>query len=310
MLKFPFSKPIILLSLLGTLSGNRPLVKGDDEIPTSEHRGTNTEKNEQPAGLIESDRIRIANGSVVVCRKTDSSNTDSVLIHFHGDVGTVGKALLRSRFDGHLAVVNFPGLSSAYAKPFADEPQLLDQIPKTAWEIAHGMSDNPGGHHWKSISVSSFSAGYGAIRELRKSDQNAKRITAIVTADSIYAAHEKSSEDRRVDAEHMRGFLKFAQLATTGEKRFVLSHSAQATPYASTTETADYLLRSLGIPREPDAAIQRDGFRQSTRATQGRFVVLGFEGTSGRDHLRNLHNIDLVWDLCFAEEPLEMKHMP
>ena len=303
----PFIHYIVHLSLLGTHLAFLPLVKGGDKIPINEPSGIATDKPKLASELVKSDRIRIANGSMVVCRKSASSNANSILIHFHGDVETVGQPLLRSRFDGTLAVVNFPGLSSAYAKPLADDPQLIDQILNQAWDTAHGVGDNPVGHSWKRISVSSFSAGYGAIRELLKSDRNVKRISAIVTADSIYAGHEKSSEDRRVDAEHMQGFLKFARLATAGEKRFVLSHSAQPTPYASTTETADYLLRSLMIPREPNATIQRDGFHQSTRGAQGRFVVLGFEGKSGKDHMHHLQNIDLIWELCFAEELLGIK---
>lgn len=259
--------------------------------------GLSVAADDQAVQVAMSDRISIANGNVVVCWR-EGQPTDSVLVHFHGAIETVKQAYARSRFNGVIAIVNFPGLSSAYANPVAEDSRLLDRILSSAWGMTHAKQEP----QWKQVTLSSFSAGYGAIREFLKDERNLDRIDTIVTADSIYAGLRESSPTRKVEPEHMAGFLKFARRAADKEKRFVLSHSAQPTTYASTTETAGYLIEALGLKRQPDTAIQRAGMRQATRASRGRFLVLGFEGTTGKDHMQHLHNIDLLWDRCFISD--------
>ncbi len=94
----------------------------------------------------------------------------------------------------------------------------------------------------------------------------------------------------------MRDFLQFARLACDNKKTFILSHSSLQTSYASTMETADYLLQQLQLPRKADTSIQVAGLKQISGAAKGRFVVLGFAGDTGSDHMQHLHHIDLLWD--------------
>lgn len=236
--------------------------------------------------------IKVANGTLIVVRQTDQDPSPvQLLIHFHGALETTRRALARSEFRGTLVVVNFPGLSSAYSKPFADHRKLLDEIIGHATATTDDKATTPNPR----IILSSFSAGYGAIREILKSPEHFKRIDAIVTADSIYAGLDAEAPARVVSPENMSEFLRFAELATKGEKQFVLSHSAQTTPYASTTETADYLLETLQIARLADSTIQRPLFTQTSKARQGKFTVLGFSGETGQHHMQHLHQIDLLW---------------
>ncbi|MBI1348925.1 hypothetical protein GC163_21850 [bacterium] len=239
---------------------------------------------------------RLGKGSLVVMEKP-GLETRHVLLHFHGAHETVAKAFRRSEISAVLVVVNFSGLSEAYAKPFAEDPELLDRILSEAAILAqHDPATPP--PTWDRLSLSSFSAGYGAIREILKQPQAFERISAIVTADSIYAGLRQPSEPRAVDERNMQGFLEFAKRAAQGEKTFVLSHSAQPTPYASTTETADYLLQSLSIERvrEDQSEPLPDGLRPTSHAQRGHFEVLGFAGETGKDHMQHLYQIDRFWN--------------
>jgi hypothetical protein len=238
----------------------------------------------------------IANGTMVVCWKPFTQPAPNhLMIHFHGAAETVQAAFARSDLNAVLVVINFPGLSSAYSGPFERDAELLPQIlddakrafQETASEVA--LSD------WQRVSVSSFSAGYGAVRQILKSPKYFHRIDAIVAADSIYAGLQVNQPDRQVDEQNMRDFLRFASLAVENKKSFVISHSAQPTPYASTTETADYLLQQLRLVRQPDSSIRTSTLRQTTRASRGKFRVLGFAGESGPEHLQHLRNIELLW---------------
>ena len=238
----------------------------------------------------------LANGKMLVCWKPiAAASVDNLLIHFHGWAETVKAAFARSDRNGVLVVVNFPGLSSAYSKPFSVDDKLFQKILKDARRAVVQAGSGDLVRDWQQVTLSSFSAGYGAVREILKSPRYFQRIDAIVAADSIYAGLQANQANRQVDQQNMRDFLRFAALATERQKSFIISHSAQPTPYASTTETADYLLRSLRVVRQPDTPVFADVLRQQTRAARGQFVVLGFEGSSGKDHMRHLHHIDLIW---------------
>lgn len=230
-----------------------------------------------------------------------------VLIHFHGAPTTLVKAFERSRSNAVLVIVNFPGLSTAYSKPFETESTLLQQILDRAM-AAVGKQSTEGEDlvnrtlRWERISLSSFSAGYGAVREILKSSAHFSIIDDIVAADSIYASLQSHVTNRRVDEHDMHGFLQFAKQAADSKKRFTISHSALPTPYASTTETANYLLETLDIQRGPNESVQSDGFTQQSAASRGQFIVLSFEGTTGAAHMQHLHNVDLLWNTITDRE--------
>ena len=155
--------------------------------------------------------IKVANGTLIIVRQMDGETSpNQFLIHFHGALETTRRALARSEFRGTLIVVNFPGLSSAYSKPFADHPKLLEEIIGHATTTTDNKATTPSPR----LILSSFSAGYGAIREILKSPEHFERIDAIVTADSIYAGLDAETPARDVSREDMSEFLRFAELAT------------------------------------------------------------------------------------------------
>jgi hypothetical protein len=241
--------------------------------------------------------IPVADGHMVVCWKRQRTPPRHLLIHFHGAPDAVKKPFLRSRLNAVLAVVNFPGLSSAYSRPFEQDERLFDQITaRAATEAALSETAPSEATPWQQISVSSFSAGYGAVREILKTPRHFAQIDAVAAADSIYAGVRESPTHREVNQRHMQDFLRFAKQACNGKKTFVLSHSAQRTPYASTTETADYLLHALELGRTSDTSVQSAALRQTSRAARGNFTVWGFEGDARKDHMQHLHHIDLLWN--------------
>ena len=75
----------------------------------------------------------------------------------------------------------------------------------------------------------------------------------------------------------MDGFRRFALEAAAGRKTFVLTHSAQVPEgYASTTETADFLIRAVGgEPEKTDVVLGRR-LDPDPPLRPGTFLVLGF----------------------------------
>lgn len=250
--------------------------------------------------------LSLAGGTVVVCWQPELHGTPptDLLVHFHGDPQTLQKALSRTELDVVVAV-NFKGLSSAYSKPFADDPTLFQLIVDHAGQTSFQQGLVSEKQRWSRVVVSSFSAGYGAVREILKSPGALEQIDSLVAADSIYAGLDESLAERVVSAENMSGFLKFAELAVQGKKAFVITHSAQQTPYASTTETADYLLNSLAISRERQVVDWSNSLHQTSLGRAGQFLVFGFSGESGPDHVEHLRQIDRIWNRLPPTGPQE-----
>ncbi|MEM7311974.1 MAG: DUF1080 domain-containing protein [Planctomycetota bacterium] len=260
------------------------------------------------ADFERTDQIDVAGGSLVVAWP-ESSASDSeqlsrdgrypLLLHFHGRADTVLQEAERAGFDGVVAIVNFSGLSSAYRRPFEIDASLFEQLlGQVGCELRKAKRVNADSIEGPVV-VSSFSAGYGAVREILKSQVNVDRIQGYLAADSIYASivgaddkNEHGAKKREVQPQHMKDFLKFARLAAQGEKFFLITHSAQPTPYASTTETADYLLKQLLLKRTklPAKALS-ESWQPTSECRQGGFQVLGYSGTSAEAHLRHLRKI-------------------
>ena len=85
-------------------------------------------------------------------------------------------------------------------------------------------------------------------------------------------------------------FAAFARAAVRGEKRFLVTHS-EIFPgtFASTTETADWLLRALGLRRTSVVRWGPRGMQQLSEVRAGRFELLGFAGNSAPGHIDHLH---------------------
>src|SRR5207302_384225 len=102
------------------------------------------------------------------------------------------------------------------------------------------------------VVVSSFSAGFGGVRALLKVPEHFARIDGLIMADSIYCGYAGEPKEHRVDPALMDGFRRFAAEAAAGRKAFLLTHSALVPDgYASTAETADFLIHALGGTHEP-----------------------------------------------------------
>ena len=232
----------------------------------------------------------IGAGSAVVLRPVGPAATE-VIVHFHGGVDAVRRAMERDDGREMVVVLNMPGLSAAYAAPFRKDPALFQTLLAAAW-TAGSEPDRP--PEWERITLSCFSAGYGAVREILRSPE-AGRIDAVVAADSIYAGIEAEAPRRRVNVADMDAFLAFARLAAAGERTFLIAHSAQPTSYASTTETADYLLDSLGLSRAAAGPAPAERFPAVSRCEREGLQIVGYSGESADAHLHHLRILERHW---------------
>ncbi len=217
-----------------------------------------------------------------------------VLLHLHGAPTVIEPAFIEAKRPGVLIEFNRKGLSRVYAEPFSDRalfPRLLDAAMQQTRRM--GLTEHPKAGK---VAVSSFSAGFGGVRELLKVDDHFARIDELIMADSLYAGYEGKPAQRQIDPKLMEGFRRFALEAAAGRKEFLLTHSAQVPQgYASTTETADFLIHAVeGTARKVDVRWD-DDWVQTGEFRKGNLVVLGFAGTDGAAHMAHLRKIAGLW---------------
>lgn len=230
------------------------------------------------------------------------TTTFDLTLHLHGAPAVVERNFIAARSPGILANVTLPGLSAVYARHFA--------TTNAFWEIVRDAADrlrSEGGPPplLRRLTVTSFSAGFGGVRELLKDEAIFERIDTLVMADSIYAGFAGDPAERRVDPANMAGFLRFAREAVAGRKRLLITHTQLATPtYASTVETADHLIARLGGEHTPANEDWGNGLRLLNRFQRGQCEILGFAGATGEDHLQHLRQL-ARWLRRASEDPAD-----
>jgi len=211
-----------------------------------------------------------------------------LLFHFHG--GTWLPEVAAARL-GRTAVVSVQlgAGSSVYAKPFSD-PQVVGRLIAEAEKAA--------GLRFSGVGLSSWSAGYGAVREILKVPDNYARVDRVLLVDGLHTGYVGDkpgtgpSQESQPDPANLQIFLQLARDAVAGRKQFIVTHS-EIFPgtFASTTETADWLLAALGVRRTPVVKWGPMGTQQLSEVRAGRFVLIGFAGNSAPDHVDQLHSL-------------------
>lgn len=208
-----------------------------------------------------------------------------LLVHFHGDPQTVWNNAAYAELDAVIVTVNYSGLSSAYSNPFADTAlfgRLLDDA-RTRLAAQPGFAP---GTEWGDLAVSSFSAGYGAVRRILATPAYFDSIDSLLAADSLYAT--TASDGTALDSQ-MVDYKRFADAAAAGDKRFIFTHSEVETRgYQSTAETGDELMRHLNLTPTPTNETGLGPIRYYHEAERGGFKLWGARGADGEGHLNHL----------------------
>lgn len=225
-----------------------------------------------------------------------------LLVHFHGDPQTYWNNAKYAKLNSVIVTVNYNGLSSAYQTPFSNA-SLFQSIVNEALTKVRLEADIPDALQWDKLGVSSFSAGYAAVREILKSPAYRNDIDALLAADSIHAS--TSSVDQTPLDSQMADFKTFATLAKNESKTFIVSHSQVPTfGYESTTETANELLQYLGLAAP---AVNQAGLGTlvyNRHAQSGNFELWGATGSDAAAHSKHLQYIgDFLNDLPLARVP-------
>jgi hypothetical protein len=157
------------------------------------------------------------------------------------------------------------------------------------------------------VAMGSFSAGYAPIQ--RHMNRKELDLDAVIIIDGIHYGPAGNP-----DPVQHQPFVDFAKKCSSVGKLMVISHSSIKTPYSSSTDAANYIMRKIGVSRimgnKNPLYVFKNRFgkviQPSTQGNQLSFNVEGYDGNTANshieqiDHLSNLFNFYLArrWN-CF-----------
>jgi hypothetical protein len=241
-------------------------------------------KQESPDGR----REKLELGTLFLPAKLKLKPPVPLFIHFHGGTWLPEVAAAKA---GNTAVISIQigAGSGAYAKPFSDA-MLFSRLIAEA-EAKAGLK-------FSLVSLTAWSAGYGAVREILKVPEHYRRVDRVLLIDGLHTGYlggkpgQGSLQESQLETENLEIFLKFARDAVVGRKQMIITHS-EIFPgtFASTTETADWLLGQLELKRKAVVKWGPMQTQQLSEARAGKFWLIGYAGNSAPDHVDQLHSL-------------------
>lgn len=222
-----------------------------------------------------------------------SHDTVDVVIHFLGTAWLPEQAVADAAPGAIVVVLNLGAGSGIYDRSFRDPAAFDSLLANVARAMSAGSSRAV---TLGRITLSGFSAGHGAVRAILRDPRHFARVDAVLLLDGMHTSYVPEgkvlAEGGTVDTTELVAFAEFARAAMRGEKRFLVTHS-EIFPgtFASTTETADWLLHAVGLQRTAMLAWGPRGMQQLSDARAGHFEVRGYAGNSAPDHIDQLHSM-------------------
>lgn len=170
--------------------------------------------------------------------------------------------------------------SAAYQAKFAQTEEFWNLLAEVEDRVALAAgAPLAGAEH---IGLTAWSAGYGAVGAILHDPRAQRRTDFVGLLDGLHAAYDGAG----LDLEVMSPFVQFARSAAQGKKLMFVTHSSIIPPdYASTTETANFLIWAVG--GRPGVASEHSdplGLERIREFHQQGFHVVGFNGAEAIDH--------------------------
>jgi hypothetical protein len=264
------------------------VIHGDAAGPAKDQNPSPMTDHTRPHPRLEKDkpagrRLSLDLGTLFLPEGLSLKGDVPLFVHFHGGTWLPEVAAARHGRAAVLAVQLGAG-SGVYGKAFAD-PGRFGRLLREAEDRA-GVRFGP-------VGLTAWSAGYGAVRAILRDPASYARVRFVLLLDGLHAGYAdgepRTGEPRLVPGD-LEVFMRFARDAAAGRKQMIVTH-IEVFPgtFASTTETADYLLRELGLRRRPVLRWGPLRTQQLSEAGKGSFRVAGYAGNSAPDHVDQLH---------------------
>ena len=224
---------------------------------------------------------------IFVPEKARRASAMHLVVYFHGAAFIPAYAVTQLGDDHVVASMTLGAGSGVYDRTFSN-PAVYDSLIAT---IARRLADTLAHPvRFRDITLVGFSAGHGAVRAILRDSAHFKSVNAVLLLDGMHTSYVPEGtvieKGGAIDSTNLVAFARFARAAMRGEKKFVVTHS-EIFPgtFASTTETADWLIQALGLQRTPVLKWGPRGMQQTSEVRSGAFHIMGFAGNAGPDHI-------------------------
>jgi hypothetical protein len=260
--------------------------------------GTSAQQAQNPSPMVEHTRAhlrldqqsppgrreKLELGTLFVPAAVASADDVALLFFFHGGTWLPEVAAAENR----MAVVSVQAGSGSgtYARIFENPDRFLALVKE---------AETKSGLRFGRVLLGGWSAGCGAIRQILKAPAAYDRVDGALMIDGIHTDYSDGKPgplESKIGTENLDIWLQFSRDAIAGKKRVIVTHS-EIFPgtFASTTETADYLLKQLKVERHPVMKWGPMGTQQLSEASAGKFLLMGYAGNSAPDHVDQLHSL-------------------
>ncbi|MCL2822860.1 MAG: LysM peptidoglycan-binding domain-containing protein [Polyangiaceae bacterium] len=210
-----------------------------------------------------------------------------VMIHFHGHEA-IRKEWVKV-MDGAVLVGIDLGIGSGpYESAFRMPTKFRDLVKSVEARMA--KKTGIGSARARKVGLSAWSAGYGAVGEILKQSYARQLVDTVILLDGLHCGYV----EKELNGAQLEAYVSFARQAAQGRKMMFVSHSSIIPPgYASTTETASYLIMQLGGRPQMVQSRGRDPYGLDRilmfdRGEPGGFHVRGFTGNDRMDHCAHI----------------------
>ncbi len=285
--------PQLAATLLALPAWFQPVPQGPSPMVDTTRPHPRVERQE-----VAGKRFPLSVGTLYLSANARARSRIPLLVHFHGAPWLVEYHVARHAPQAALVTVHLGAGSQIYSETFSDPSRFSTLLTEARERVRQATGRDA---EWGNVTLTSFSAGYGAIRSILKHPSHYALIDAILLADSLHAAYlsegvaqdlpeSQADRPRKLDSESLEPFGHFAEDTARGNKGMWVTHSeVYPGTYASTTETADFLLERLRVRRRPVLRRGPVGMQQLSEVSVGKFYLAGFAGNSAPDHMDHLY---------------------
>ncbi len=206
-----------------------------------------------------------------------------VMFHFHGHE-PVRKEWVKVMNGTVLVGIDLGIGSGPYEATFRSPAAFRALVASVEKRVAERTGKKKA--YVRKLGLSAWSAGYGAVESILRDPEMAKKVDVVVLLDGLHAATTEPMKSAQ-----LAPFLAYARTAVKRQNLMFVSHSSIIPPgYASTTETANYLIHEMGgkprsvRPRGNDPM----GLELIAKYDRGNFHVRGYRGNDKMDHCAHI----------------------
>jgi len=225
-------------------------------------------------------------GQMVAPRKGGVTKTGAfdLIVHFHGHE-PIRKEFVKTAKGSVLVGIDLGIGSGAYSSGFSS-PQVFTNLIASV-EAAMAKKTGNKNAHVRHLTLSAWSAGYGAIEQILRQPAG-KKVEAVVLLDSLHTGYV-DEHSKALKTVQIEPFIDYAKRAAKKQAFMFMSHSSIIPPgYASTTEVATHVVGELrGKPKKAKRADVL-GLDMIRRFDKGDFHVRGYTGDDKPDHCAHI----------------------